>query len=97
MGRGSSRKGKAWPLAWIWSRATPSSFRRLEAICHSSDSPVRFRLHHPYDPEADAFLRAIVNDEEPPVTARDGGNTAIGILAAIEALERGAPVKVPVC
>jgi len=54
-------------------------------------------LHHPYDPEADAFLRAIVNDEEPPVTARDGGNTAIGILAAIEALERGAPVKVPVC
>ena len=46
---------------------------------------------------ADAFLRAIVNDEEPPVTARDGGNTATGILAAIEALERGAPVKVPVC
>jgi len=61
------------------------------------DLPFKGIEGHPYDPEADAFLRAIVNDEEPPVTARDGGNTAIGILAAVEALERGAPVKVPVC
>jgi len=61
------------------------------------DLPFKGIEGHPYEPEVDAFLKAIINDQEAPVTARDGGNTAIGILAAVEALKRGGSVKVPVC
>ena len=49
---------------------------------------------HPYTPEVDAFVEAIIEDKPPVIDARDGGNTSIGILAAMEALRRGEPVKI---
>ena len=49
---------------------------------------------HPYDGEVDAFLDAIIEDKQPVIDARDGGNTSIGVLAAMEALHQGKPVKI---
>ncbi len=49
---------------------------------------------HPYDGEVDAFLSAIIEDKQPVIDAREGGNTSIGILAAMEALHQGIPVNI---
>ena len=49
----------------------------------------------PYAAEVDAFVASVRNDTEPPVSGRDGGNTAIGILSAIEAMEQQRQVQVP--
>ncbi len=49
---------------------------------------------HPYDGEVDAFLDAIIEDKQPVIDARDGGNTSIGVLTAMAALHQGKPVKI---
>jgi len=60
------------------------------------DLPFARDRAHPFDPEVDAFLDCIIADRPPPIDARDGGNTAIGILSAIDALHAKRAVKVPV-
>jgi len=49
---------------------------------------------HPYTPEVDAFVQAIIEDKPSVIDARDGGNTSIGILSAMEALHQGKRVKI---
>ena len=50
---------------------------------------------HPYDPEVDAFLDSILNNTKPPIDARDGGNSTIAILTAMDALKKKRPVAIP--
>jgi len=49
---------------------------------------------HPYTPEVDTFIEAIIEDKPPVIDARDGGNTSIAILSAMEALRQGKRVKI---
>ncbi len=49
---------------------------------------------HPHDGEVDTFLDAIIEDKQPVIDARDGANTSIGVLTAMEALRQGKPIKI---
>jgi len=67
---------------------------RAEAGCKFEPLPFDRIRGHPYDPEVEAFLDAIIEDKQPVVDAREGANTSIGVLAAMEALRQGGPVKI---
>ena len=62
------------------------------------NEPVELAAHgagHPYDPEVDDFVNAVLEGRSPATDARDGGNTAIAILSGIEAMETGKTITIP--
>ena len=82
--------------ARLYAEIVGDKLSRLDKPGELFDLPFETPKGHPYDPEVGAFLKCIVEDVPPPITARDGGNTAIGILSAIEALHAKRAIRVPV-
>ena len=50
---------------------------------------------HPYDPEAHAFVDAVVSGGRPVVDGEEGARTTVAVICGVQAAQQGRPVRVP--
>ena len=78
---------------------TKGTINRGSLILRENDNkPVeiaRMKPGHPYEPEVVDFIDAVLTGRKPAVDARDGGNTSIAIIAALDAMDKSGWVTIP--